>query len=161
MLLSTICELEIKVLRQYQSSRHDSKIWRFHQATRGKEQLQANKSYPRSLNSSRPQPWVVTLLTLAGSFLDILDSLTPLTLKRCLDTVSTGYFWQHQLFSHQLQHVKTIYIFGKSKPSMQLEVSSKSWKSNLSKSNSNLVSSPFTTTLRNLGMRFCLRGEEL
>jgi hypothetical protein len=27
--------------------------------------------------------------------------------------------------------------------------------------NSNLVSAPLTTTLRNLGMRFCLRGEEL
>jgi hypothetical protein len=27
--------------------------------------------------------------------------------------------------------------------------------------NSNLVSAPLTITLRNLGMRFCLRGEEL
>jgi hypothetical protein len=27
--------------------------------------------------------------------------------------------------------------------------------------NYNLVSAPLTTTLRNLGMRFCLRGEEL
>jgi hypothetical protein len=27
--------------------------------------------------------------------------------------------------------------------------------------NSNLVSAPLTTTLRNLGTRFCLRGEEL
>jgi hypothetical protein len=27
--------------------------------------------------------------------------------------------------------------------------------------NSNLVESPLTTTLRNLGTRFCLRGEEL
>jgi hypothetical protein len=27
--------------------------------------------------------------------------------------------------------------------------------------NSNSVSAPFTTTLRNLGTRFCLRGEDL
>jgi hypothetical protein len=29
------------------------------------------------------------------------------------------------------------------------------------KPNSNVISTPLTTTLRNLGMRFCLRGEEL
>jgi hypothetical protein len=62
-------------------------------------------------------------------FSDILDSLTPLTLK----VSRWGFimtFRQHQLFSHQLQQIKTDYIFHISKYTTQLKVSPVRWKSN-------------------------------
>jgi hypothetical protein len=92
--------------------------------------------------------------------LGILDSLTPLTLKmswrgfdKILSATSTLqpstlaneddlHLWQKQVFD------ATQIITG------ELEEQPL-------KPNSNLVSAPLTTTLRNLGMRFYLRGEEL
>jgi hypothetical protein len=126
----------------------------------GRSDPQANKSYPRSLDSSGPQLRPRNTLTLV-EYIGHTRYLDPINLKGVTTRLSSRYFWQHQLFSPQLQCVKTIYIFGKRKSSKQLKVSTRSWKSNLLKSNSNLVSAPLTTTLRNLGTRFCLRGKEL
>jgi hypothetical protein len=74
---------------------------------------------------------------------DIQGSLTPLTLR-----VSRRGFDKRLLATSTLQpstsaNKKTIYIFGKSKSSTQLKVSTRSWKSNVMRSNSNLVSAPF------------------
>jgi hypothetical protein len=49
------CNLETKGLCQHQVSRRDTKVWRFHQATWRKRGLQANKSYPGSLDFSGPR----------------------------------------------------------------------------------------------------------
>jgi hypothetical protein len=65
---SEVCKLEIKGLHQHQDSRRDTKIWRFHQATRGRKRLQAHQIYPRSLNSSGPRLWLRNRLTLVEYF---------------------------------------------------------------------------------------------
>jgi hypothetical protein len=99
-------------------------------------------------------------LTLEEFFSGILDSLTPLTLKvsrrgfdkKLLATStlppSTSanednlHFWQKQVLD-ATQIITSELVEQPLRP------------------NSNLVSAPFTTTLRNLGTRLFLRGEHL
>jgi hypothetical protein len=59
---------KLKSLHQHQASRRNTKNWRLHQATWRKRWPQANKSYPRSLDSWRPQLQANNLLTPVESF---------------------------------------------------------------------------------------------
>jgi hypothetical protein len=57
--------------------------------------------------------------------------------------------------------MKTIYTFGKSKSLIVTQIITGELEGQPLRPNSKLVLAPLTTTLRNLGTRFCLRGEEL
>jgi hypothetical protein len=160
LLLSTICKLDTKGLHQHQASRLNIKNRRHHQYTWRKRQPQDNKSYPRSLDSSRPQFASWKPSNCWKIFLGTLGSLTPLTLKmsrrgfnRILSATSNLqlstsaneddlHTWQRQVFE------ATQRITGELEEQRLMP-------------NSKLVSTPLTTTLRNLGTRFFLRGEEL
>jgi hypothetical protein len=75
------CKIKSKGLHQHQASRCNTKNWRLHQSTRRKRQPQYNKSYPRSIYSSRPQFASWKPSNSRRIFSGILDSLTLLTLK--------------------------------------------------------------------------------
>jgi hypothetical protein len=75
------CKLKIKGLHLHQTSRRNTKNWRLHQSTRRRRRPQANKSYPRSLDSSRPQFVSWKPSNSQKIFSGILGSLTLLTLK--------------------------------------------------------------------------------
>jgi hypothetical protein len=95
-----------------------------------------------------------------GILSGILDSLTPLTLK-----MSRWGFDKILLATSTLQpstsaneddlHLRQKKVFDATQ-SITGELEEQPLRPN-----SNLVSAPLTTTLRNLGTRFCLRGEEL
>jgi hypothetical protein len=113
-------ELETKGLHQHQASRCNTKNWRLHQYTRRKRQPQGNKSYPRSLNSSRPRFRDENPLTLVKSFRAHFDSLTALTLE-----VSRQGFDKVLSVASTLQPSTSAnkdnpHILGKSKSSTQL-----------------------------------------
>jgi hypothetical protein len=59
---------KLKVYANIKLQGTTQKIWRFRQATRRKRRPQASKSYPRSLDSSRPQLQTDNLLTPVESF---------------------------------------------------------------------------------------------
>jgi hypothetical protein len=75
-------KLEIKGLHPHQASRRNTKNWRLHQCTWRKRQPQDNKSYLRSVDSSRPQFARWKPSNSRRIFSGILDSLAPLTLKK-------------------------------------------------------------------------------
>jgi hypothetical protein len=92
----------------------------------GRSKLQASKSYPRSHDSSGPRIATKEPSNSCRNILGPLDSLNPINLKGVSTRFLSRYFRQHQLFGHQLQQVRTIYIFNKRKPSTQLKVSPRS-----------------------------------
>jgi hypothetical protein len=126
MLLSTICKIEIKGLRQYQVSSMTPRSEDSIKLREGRSKLQASKSYPRSQDSSGPRIATEEPSNSSRNILCPLDSLKPINLKGISTRFSSRYFRQHQLFGHQLQQVRTIYIFDKRKSLMQLKVSPRS-----------------------------------
>jgi hypothetical protein len=93
-------------------------------------------------------------------FLGILDSLTPLTLKMSwwgFDTIlsAASTLQSSTLANEDNLHLRQKQVFDAT------QIITGELEEQLLRPNSNLVPSPLTTTLRNLGMRFCLRGEEL
>jgi hypothetical protein len=160
MLLSTICKLEIKSLHQHQASRHNTKNWRLRQYTWRKQQPQDNKSYPRGFDSSRPQFASKKPSNSRKIFSGILGSLTPLTLKmfwRGFDRIlsATSILQPSASATEDDLHLRQKKVFDATQ-----SITGGSEEQPL-RPNPNLVSPPLTTTLRNLGTRFSLRGEEL
>jgi hypothetical protein len=155
------CKLKIKGLHQLQASRHDSKIWRFHRATWGKERLQANKSYLGSLDPSRPQFVSWKLSNSRKIFSGILDSLTPTNLKSASTRFRQDTFGNINSLalncSMWRQPASSIKERLRRNSRCHREVRrANPWSLTLT-----LDRIPFTPTLRNLGMRFWLQGEEL
>jgi hypothetical protein len=100
------------------------------------------------------------LLTLKESFSGILGSLTPLTLKmsrRGFDMIlsATSTLQPSTLATEDDLHLWQKKVFDATQSITGGLEEQPLWP------NSNLVSAPLTTTLRNLGTRFCLREEEL
>jgi hypothetical protein len=136
------------------------------------QELKAPSSYLKGSNNPKPTKatreastlqdltlQAENLLTLEDLF-GILDSLTPLTLKmsrrgfdRILSATSTpqpsNLANEDDLQLRQKQVLDATQIITGELEEQPLRPTS------------NLVSAPPTTTLRNLGTRFCLRGEEL
>jgi hypothetical protein len=91
---------------------------------------------------------------------DIQGSLTPLTLRvsRCgfdKRLLATSTLQPSTLATEDDLHLRQKKVFDATQ-SITGELEEQPLRPN-----SNLVSAPLTTTLRNLGTRFCLRGEEL
>jgi hypothetical protein len=153
-------KLEIKGLHQHQASRRNTTNWRLHQYTWRKRPPQDNKSYPRSLDSSRPQFASWKPSNSRRIFSGILDSLTPLTLKmsgRGFDKVLSA---TSTLQLSTLANEDDLHLWHRQVYEATQSITGELEEQPL-RSKSNLVSAPLTTTLRNLGTRFCLRGEEL
>jgi hypothetical protein len=163
MLLSTILrglQARDKGLHQHQASRRNTKNWRHHQSTWRKRQPQANKDYPRSLDSLRPQFARWKPSNSQRLFSGILDSLTPLTLKmsqRGFDRIlsATSTLQPSTLANEDDLHFRQKQVFDAT------QIITGELEEQPLMPNSNLVSAPLTTMLRSLGTRFYLRGEEL
>jgi hypothetical protein len=128
--------------------------------------LYEGRSGPKTTKATREASTLQDLNLQAGNLLTPEESFghtrkpnpTNLTVSRHgFDKI----FWQRQLFSRPLQQMKANYIFGKVQVFSATQSIIGELEEKLLRPNSGLVSAPLTTTLRNLGTRFCLRGEEL
>jgi hypothetical protein len=154
------CKVEIKGLHQHQASWRNTKNWRLHQYTWGERQPQDNKSYPRSLDSSRPQFAIWKLSNSQRNFSGILDIPNPASLTNAPTR------FRQDTFGNLNSSAANFSKWRRSTPSARASLCCNSdyhrWvEEQPLRPNSTLVSAPLTTTLRNLGTRFCLRGVEL